>query len=243
MLGQARRAPQLCPRHADARVEVRHHPVRSERQHGTARRQVRRAEATLVATRRETVDPRARRRRLVEALDVQRLHRRGHAEGGEAGEILIGQRLDVLDAMHAAPWPARGLVGIERPAHGTIAHGVRDRAEARLREAAHERGVAPHIRPERFRVHAARTWLDEPGRTRLEHTVKEELRGPGAPQPAMLGGETETPLHLFIVDRRLLVHRHQQPDGQVAARLEGAADVEQLRIADHHVRSGETDAG
>jgi hypothetical protein len=104
---------------------------------------------------------------------VQRLHRGGDARGGEAGQVVVLQRLDVLDPVAHAGRGADGRVGVER---GAVAGGVGGALEAGAREQRDRAGVAVGVGPERQRPVALRVRLVEPAGAGVDHAVDELCR-------------------------------------------------------------------
>jgi hypothetical protein len=109
-------------------------------------------------------------------LHVQRLHRGGDARGGEAGQVVVLQRLDVLDPVAQAGRGADGRVGVERGAHGAVAGGVGGALEAGAREQRDRAGVAVGVGPERQRPVALRVRRVEPAGAGVDHAVDELCR-------------------------------------------------------------------
>ena len=105
---------------------------------------------------------------------------------------------------------------------------------------AHERAVAVEVGPERRGVEPAGAGLDQPRRAGVQHAVEEELGGARCATAGPRSSGSASIASTRVVGRRgLEVHRHEQPRREVAALLERAARVEQLRIADHDLRAGQ----
>ena len=174
-------------------------------------------------------------------LHVQRLHRRADVLGGEPRQVVVLQRLNVLDPVHAARDGPCRPVRVECGAHGAVAHRVGRAREAGAGEAGDDGGVAFLGRPERHRAAAVGVWLVQPRGAGLDDAVDEELGGPAAPHLPALAEQRQTGRDLVVGDVRLLVQRHDAAGGHPAARVHLAAHLEQLRRPDHHVPAGEPD--
>ena len=72
--------------------------------------------------------------------DVHRLHRRGHAQGGEPLQIIVGDQLHVLQTRDERRAPDGRPEDIERHADRGIADGVDDRGDPGLRRPRREVG-------------------------------------------------------------------------------------------------------
>ena len=200
-------AAQPAPAHAAARIEPGDRPVGAEADERAGVPDVARPERPPAPLRPERAAPRVGLVGRV-VLHVQRLHRRADVLGGEPRQVVVLQRLDVLDAVHAAGHGARGPVGVERGPDGAVADGVGGAREAGAGEPGDDGRVALLGRPERHRAAAVRVGLVQPRRAGLDHAVDEELGGAAAPHPAALADQRQPGRDLVVGDVRLLVQRH-----------------------------------
>ena len=136
--GARRSCAQASPMRGSA---LDHRPVRAEREDRAAAADVGPAEAGRDLLGLQVVAP-VERPGLVEVGGVQRLHRGGDALGGEARELGVAQRLDVLDPVRRAAARAGVAVGVERGRDRAVADRVRRALEAGAREARDDLGVA-----------------------------------------------------------------------------------------------------
>ena len=143
------------------------------------------------------------------------------ALGGEARELLVAERLDVLDAVADAGRGARRAVGVERAAHGAIADRVRRALEARAARRARRRGrSAPGSGHSGSQAAALAVGLLEPRGARLDDAVDEELRDAAAPALAVRVAQVRPALELVPRRVGLDVQRRDDAHAQLAARLE-----------------------
>ena len=120
-----RSAAESRPGHAEARVEWRDHPVRSQGQDRTGRAESLRAKAGCRALGSDAGCP------LVAAIGasgshMQRLHRGDDPQLGETGHVTFVHQLDVLDAMMNAHGVTGRFVRVERSLHATVSNRVGD---------------------------------------------------------------------------------------------------------------------
>ena len=241
--GIARRTAEACPGHARARIEVRDRPVRAERQERAARDEVGAAERPAGALGAERPRPRVRAVGP-HPLQVDGLHRGHDALGREARELLVAERLDVLDPVAHARCGAGGAIGVERAADRPVADRVRRALEAGPCE---ERDGAGETA--RDRATAAR-------RPRPLESGSSSQAVPGSTTPSMKNFATP-PRQRSPRSSRSRVQRSSSSQGvsgstwngahdahaELAARLELAQRVERRGRSVHRADGGQTGRG
>ena len=146
---------------------------------------------------------------------------------GEPGEVFVGERFDVLDAVPDARGGTCRAIDVEREAHGAVADRVRHALEAAAGEAGDDLGEPLRVRPERVGSPSGGVRCEQPCRPGLDDAVDEELRAPAAPAAAVRAEERQSALDLVVGDRRFLVQGHDETHAQPAPVFELAAGVEE----------------
>jgi len=170
---------------------------------------------------------------------VHRLHRGHDVLAGEPDELLVAERLDVLDAVPDAGHAPSGPVGVERGLDGAIADRMRGALEAGTGEQRHDLGVAPRVGPTRLAALALGVGLEEPRGARVDGAVDEELGRAAPPQDAArVAQRHELPVPV-VRQVRILCQRHDHPQRQVAAALQLAEQFQRRGRPVHRVDAGE----